>query len=91
MGGCNSNYDTEKEYIKVHYFPSDPDQKQRWINALVNILLKEQTQDIVLCIRYWSSNYRTYSEKGHNFLLILHPFFLYPVILHPRLAVHHQK
>ena len=42
----------KNEYVKVHRFPSDPDEKQRCINALVNILPKKSTQDMVVCIKY---------------------------------------
>ena len=52
LGGCNRNYGTEKEYVKAHRLPSDPDEKQRWINALVNILPKEPTQDMVVCVKH---------------------------------------
>ena len=57
VGGCNSSCNTENEHVKVHRFLSDPDGKQRWINALVNILPKEPTQGMVVCIKHWPSNY----------------------------------
>ena len=66
VGGCNSNYGTENENVKVHRFPSDPDEKKRWINALVDILSKELTQDMFVCIEHWSSNYQTFNKKGHQ-------------------------
>ena len=68
VGVCNNNYDTENEYVKVHRFPSDPDEKQRWINVLINTLPKEPTQDMVPRIKHWPSNYRTCSKKGHQIL-----------------------
>ena len=53
---CNNNYDTENEYVKVHHFQLDPDKKQRWINALVSILPKEPTQDMVAWTKHWPCN-----------------------------------
>ena len=77
-GGCRSNYESEKEVVKVHSFPSDPTERQRWVNALPNILAKPPTKDMVVCIKHWPLNHKTYSKKGHQVWLILPPVFTVP-------------
>ena len=78
-GGCRSNYESEKEAVKVHSFPSDPIERQRWVNALPNNLAKPPTKDMVVCIL--PPNYKTYSKKGHqvpfdppSVFTVTHPF-----------------
>ena len=66
VGGCSSNYDSNSTYVPVHQFPSDKLEKDRWINALVNILPKKPTKNMVICALHWPPNYPTYRKKGHD-------------------------
>ena len=47
VGDCRSNYDTEKETIKVHSFPSNAIEHERWVKALSNILPKTPNKNMV--------------------------------------------
>ena len=66
VGGCKSNYDSQDEVVHVHSFPSDPVKRKEWIDALPNILPKEPTRDMVVCVKHWPPNYKTISKKGHQ-------------------------
>ena len=65
VGDCNSNYDTEEETVTTHGFPPDPDEQQRWIDALPNILTERITKNTAVCIKHWPPNYETRPKKGH--------------------------
>ena len=61
VGGCKSNYDAESEYVSVHGFPSDEEEKQRWIDTLPNVLGKISSNTVV-CVKHWPLNYQTYTK-----------------------------
>ena len=49
-----------------------PSQFETWLEvdvSLGNVLPKEPTKDIVVCVKHWSSNYRTYGKKVHQILV----------------------
>ena len=64
VGNCKSNYDTESEYVSSHKFPSDKDERQRWLDALPNVVTKV-TKNTVVCVKHWPLNYQTCMKKGH--------------------------
>ena len=64
VGGCKSNYDTESEYVSAHGFPSNEEERQRWLDVLPNVVEKV-TRDTVVCVKHWPPDYQTYMKKGH--------------------------
>ena len=64
VGGCKSNYATESEYVSAHGFPSNEGERQRWLDALPNVV-KKVTRDTVVCVKHWPPGYKTYMKKGH--------------------------
>ena len=78
IGGCKSNYDTEAERVSSYGFPlDDPDQLQRWIDAVPNVLPDRITKSMRVCVKHWPVGYETYRRKGHN--KPVHPPSVFPV------------
>ena len=77
-GGCNSNYSTENEYVKFHRFPSDPEEKQKWMKEP-----KSQYETLLLVLSIGLSIIKLLLKKVTKFQLTLHSFFLYHVVLRP--------
>jgi len=38
VGNCKSNYDSDKDFVPSYHFPKDPEERERWRNALPNII-----------------------------------------------------
>ena len=62
VGDCTSKYDTEEEYTNVHSFPTDPEERQRWLNVLPNIVPKIN-KNTVVCVNHWPCDYETFEKK----------------------------
>ena len=66
VGNYRSNYDTEKETIKIDFFPKNAAKHDRWEIALPNILSKTPAKDILVCVQHCHVNYKNYKKKGHQ-------------------------
>lgn len=38
VGNCTSNYDSTDESVPSYHFPKDPDERERWRQALPNVI-----------------------------------------------------
>ena len=83
VGNCKSNYDTESEYVSLHMFPSDKDERQRCFDALPNVVTKV-TKNTVVCVKHWPLKYQTCMKKGN-----VRParYFLLPSFLCPKTSL----
>lgn len=52
MALCKGNYDSEEEKVSVYCFPKDETEKQKWIDALPNII-NRVTPHIGICSKHW--------------------------------------
>ena len=53
--------------VKIHGFPDDPEECERWIKALPNILPPGKKLDNVgVCVKHWPVNHPTYRVKGKD-------------------------
>uniref|UniRef100_A0A1I8F3Y1 Protein kinase domain-containing protein n=1 Tax=Macrostomum lignano TaxID=282301 RepID=A0A1I8F3Y1_9PLAT len=50
--GCKSNYESERLATKVHLFPKDSVERERWKKALPNIL-ESVTDHMGICAKHW--------------------------------------
>ena len=50
--GCNSNYVSEKEKTATYRLPKDPDERQRWIQAIPRDNIPDKT-DTVVCAKHF--------------------------------------
>ena len=63
---CGCNYDIEKGTIKVHYFRRKATECEKWVKALLNVLPKIPTKNIVICVKHWLAKYKKYKKKVHQ-------------------------
>ena len=67
VGNCRGNYTSESEKVTVFSFPTDENERKRWLNALPNIIPPEHvTKNMGVCCRHWPPDARTKSVKGHK-------------------------
>ena len=52
-----------KKKWTMYPFPSDPESRQMWVNALPN-KLTEVTVNMAVCIKHWPENHETLMKKG---------------------------
>lgn len=55
VGFCKSNYDSTMEKIRVYSFPTDEEEKQKWLNVLPN-RIEKVTRYIGICANHWPEN-----------------------------------
>ena len=64
--------------IKVQSFPISVIESETWVKALLSILLKTPTKDMVVCIKFWSVNYRIYKKKSGK--VPADPFYFFHIL-----------
>jgi hypothetical protein len=52
----------KKSTQNVHSFPTDPEERQRWLDILPNIVPKIN-KDTVVCVNHWPCDYETFKKR----------------------------
>ena len=66
MGLCSSGCKKHKG-VKIHGFPGDPEECERWIKALPNKLpLDKKLHNVGICVRHWPVDHPAYRVKGKD-------------------------
>ena len=66
VGLCSSGCKKHKG-VKIHGFPDDPEECERWIEALPNILPPGKKLDNVgVCVKHCPVDHPTYRVKGKD-------------------------
>ena len=60
---CKSGYKGEKSYYRVLSFPTDAEERSRWLNSLPN-RIDNATQNMGICERHWQVVYEFKRNPG---------------------------